>query len=270
MTDCVRVTVEAPTATMWLDRPDKRNAITAAMWRDIPRLVDEVASMRDVAVLVVRGRGDHFCAGADIAGLGRSLARDDDMVPYRSLNEAAERSLAAAPLPTVAAIDGACIGGGVQLALACDIRVATARSRFGVTPAKLGITYPARSLERLVATVGAPMARRLLLTAELVDAAAALRCGLVTEVVADDGLDEAVVGLTAALAAASPVTQLAAKQMIDEAVRDGAVADATAARWEARAAAAGDLDAGLAAFAARTTPRFSPRAIPRADDPSTP
>jgi enoyl-CoA hydratase/carnithine racemase len=264
-----------PVATIWLNRPEKRNAVTAPMWDALPELLDTVGDDPSIRVLAVRGRGEHFCAGADITELGVALAADTEALPYRSINARAEDALASVALPTVALIDGSCVGGGVQLALACDLRVSTERARFGVTPGKLGITYPARSLERLVATIGAEAARRLLYTAELIDAEAARSLGLVDRVVGVGGLDAALDELAASLLATSAVTQMATKEMVAAIVATGSVPGALAAHWEGRAATAGDLAEGLSAFAERRAPRFGPRpagssrsaseGLPRAD-----
>jgi enoyl-CoA hydratase/carnithine racemase len=255
----LELVVDGQLATIWLNRPEKRNAVTAAMWETLPTLLATVDDDPSIRVLAVRGRGEHFCAGADITELGRALAADTDELPYRSINARAEDALAGIGLPTVAVIDGSCVGGGVQLALACDIRIATDRARFGVTPGKLGITYPARSLERLVATVGPETARRLLYTAELVDAREASSLGLVDSVVDAGGLDEALDALTSALLATSAVTQVATKEMVDAIVRTGSVPRSLSDHWEGRSAAHGDVAEGLAAFASRRPPSFGPR-----------
>jgi enoyl-CoA hydratase/carnithine racemase len=260
----IELELDGPVARIWLDRPEKRNAMTAAMWAALPGLVDAAASDPAARVLVVGGRGEHFCAGADIEELGTALAADTHAVAYRTINARAEATLAAAPMATVAAIDGSCIGGGVQLALACDLRVCTTRASIGITAARLGITFPAPSLERLVATVGAAAARRLLLTAEVLDADDARRIGLVDAVVQPESLLVAIEATVASLLAVSSVTQLAAKEMAAEIIATGAVSDRLARSWEQIAATHGDLDEGLRAFAARRAPTFGPR--PRCDN----
>ncbi|HEY8080584.1 MAG TPA: enoyl-CoA hydratase/isomerase family protein [Acidimicrobiales bacterium] len=259
MTVGIDLELDGPVGRIWLERPEKRNAMTAAMWAALPGLVDTAASDPAVRVLVVRGRGEHFCAGADIAELGTALAADTGAVAYRSLNATAEAALATAPIATVAAIDGSCIGGGVQLALACDLRVCTTRAAIGITAARLGISFPAPSLERLVATVGAAAARRLLMTAAVLDAAGAHHIGLVDAVVAPESLDDAVAATVAELLSVSSVTQLAAKEMVAEIAATGTVSDELARTWEQIAASHGDLDEGLRAFATRGVPAFGPR-----------
>ena len=262
MTGSLELLVEGRIATIWLDRADKRNAMSAAMWSALPGLVDAASKVPEVRVLVVRGRGEHFCAGADIAELGPALARDTEALAYRTLNASAEAALAGVAMPAIAAIDGSCIGGGVQLALACDLRIATSRTRIGITAARLGISFPAPSLERLVATVGAAAARRLLMTSAILDAPAARALGLLDEVVEPDSLGDAVSAACDGLVAVSSVTQLAAKEMTAAVAEVGRVPAELAERWEALAASSGDLREGLAAFLERRAPAFGPRPTP--------
>ncbi|NED57478.1 enoyl-CoA hydratase/isomerase family protein, partial [Micromonospora aurantiaca] len=130
--------VAAGVATITIDRPAKRNAMSADMWRALPGILDTLAKDDAVRVVVLTGAGGNFCAGADISELD-DIHRDDDS----HLSTVAERALAAFPKPTLAAIEGYCVGGGCQLAAACDLRFAAEDARFGITPAKLGIVYPA-------------------------------------------------------------------------------------------------------------------------------
>ena len=172
-------------ATIELRRPDKHNAISYAMWQAFARLMPVLAADDEVEVVLLRGSsGGPFSAGADIAEF-RTLRSDPEGARrYGEAVEAGERAIIDFPKPTIALIEGFAIGGGTQLAVACDLRVCGEGSRFGVTPAKLGIVYALASTERLVETVGAAWARWILLTGELLDASTALRIGLVHEVVA--------------------------------------------------------------------------------------
>jgi enoyl-CoA hydratase/carnithine racemase len=256
----VTVTVEPSrdglVETWWLDRPEKRNAVTLAMWNNLIEQADRVARDQRVRVVVIRGRGNNFSAGADIDGLGRSLAGDDGTTNYRATNAAAERAVCGLPVPVVAAIDGFCIGGGVQLALACDIRLATHTTRIAVTPAKLGIVYPAVAVRRLVAIVGPAVASELLLTADQLDAAAALRVGLVSSVV--DDLDAALIELVTTLLDRSPLTHAATKAVINALINDTDVSE-IGRRVEQASLNHPDLDEGIRAFVEKRLPQFSSR-----------
>lgn len=136
-------------ATLWINRPAKRNAMTSQMWCSMREACMELAADNAVRVLVVRGVGDHFCAGADISGLCEMPIAD-----YQEISSAAESALAAIPYPTVAFVSGSCVGGGVGIASSCDLRIANTTATFAVTPARLGIQYPGAALERVVRLVG--------------------------------------------------------------------------------------------------------------------
>jgi enoyl-CoA hydratase/carnithine racemase len=245
------VRTDGPVATVWLNRPDKRNAVTHQMWEGIAAACRDVEADDRVRVVVVRGTGRHFCAGADIGGLGLTAG-------YRAANNEAEERLAALPKPTIALVTGACVGGGMQIAAACDLRIAEASTRVGVTPARLGIVYPASAVARLVTLAGPSAAKHLLFTAELVDADRAVRTGLVDEVHPDAETAAARVDELARLMAGerSLLTQMASKEMVDEVVRAGSVSEDTDRRWGRIVAASDDPAEGMAAFAEGRSPQF--------------
>ncbi|MEW2401943.1 enoyl-CoA hydratase/isomerase family protein [Streptomyces sp. NPDC046862] len=231
-------------ATVVIHHPAKRNAMTAGMWRALPPLLDELAADPAVRVLVLTGEGDTFCAGADISTLRGS---PDEAQGLAGL---AEEALAAFPKPSLAAIRGYCVGGGCQLAAACDLRFAEEGSLFGVTPAKLGIVYPASSTRRLVSLVGPGTAKYLLFSGELIDAERALRTGLVDEVLPEGELDKRVGEFTRVLVSRSQLTQAAAKEFANGRTgRDG--------HWAEQARGSGDTAEGVAAFLERRAPRFT-------------
>ncbi|MFE2099153.1 MULTISPECIES: enoyl-CoA hydratase/isomerase family protein [unclassified Streptomyces] len=231
-------------ATVVIRHPAKRNAMTAAMWRALPPLLARLAGDPDVRALVLTGEGSTFCAGADISTLRGSAAE------AQGLAVAAEEALAAFPKPTLAAVRGHCVGGGAQLAAACDLRLAEEGALFGVTPAKLGIVYAASSTRRLVSLVGPAAAKYLLFSAELIDAERALRTGLVDEVLPEGELDKRVAELTRILVSRSQLTQAAAKEFANGRTdRD--------THWAEQARGSGDTAEGVAAFLERRQPRFT-------------
>ncbi|SFO22753.1 MULTISPECIES: enoyl-CoA hydratase/isomerase family protein [Actinomadura] len=237
--------------TVTIDRPAKRNAMSADMWRALPGILDGLAADPDVRVVVLTGAGGNFCAGADISELA-DIHRSDDS----HLATVAERALAAFPKPALAAIEGYCVGGGCQLAAACDLRFAAEGARFGVTPARLGIVYPAAATARLVGLVGPAAAKYLLYSADLIDTAHALRVGLLDEVVPAGGLAARVAAFAATLASRSLLTQQATKDIVDAIVAAGPVEE-RARRWHAEVAASGEVDEGVAAFLERRAPAFT-------------
>ena len=173
----IRTRRDGPLYTLALDRPAARNAINLAGWK---QLADAVASRpADARVLLLVSDDDAvFSAGADIAEFGP--LRDDlqARATFREIMRTGIEALATAPVPTIVAIDGACFGAAVAIALACDVRIAGAAARFAVTPAKLGIGYPAEDVARLVAQVGKGQASRMLFSAEPILAAEAHAIGL--------------------------------------------------------------------------------------------
>jgi enoyl-CoA hydratase/carnithine racemase len=242
-------------ATLTLDRQAKRNAVTLSMWSALPAVLAGLAADPRVRVLLVTGAGETFSAGADIAELLTVYGDPDRADAYHATNVAAEEALAAFPRPTIAVVRGSCVGGGCQLAIACDLRVARDDARFGVPPARLGVVYAAVPTARLVRLVGPARAKYLLFTAELVPAGRALVYGLVDEVVPAADFDGRVAKLAGTIAANSRQTLGAAKDVAD-AVAAGADPQAAVEPWERRSRLAPDVPEGLASFVERREPRF--------------
>ncbi|GIH04106.1 enoyl-CoA hydratase [Rhizocola hellebori] len=248
MTGTLTVQTAGPVATIRIDHHAKRNAMTAAMWRSLPVLLAQLQDDPQVRAVVLTGAGDTFCAGADIADLatiGTETAGDN-------LAVAAEEALAGFAKPTIAQIRGDCVGGGCQLALACDIRLAAHDARFGITPAKLGVVYPATSIRRLVNVAGLSTAQWLLLTAELLDATQAQQLRLVHELCPADTLQQRTADVAATLASRSLLSQVAMKQMM----ADPQLPAAQVQAWMDQVRDSGEAAEGAAAFLQRRAPRF--------------
>jgi enoyl-CoA hydratase/carnithine racemase len=242
-------------AVLTIDRPEKRNAMTAAMWAALPGVLAALAGDPEVRALVVTGAGPSFCAGADISDLLSGADPDDPMADVRRDNLAAQAALREFPKPTVAMIRGHCIGGGVEIAASCDLRFADPTAVFGVTPAKVGIVYTPSSTKALIDLVGPSMTKYLLFSGELIDAPTALRTGLVDRVVAEGELEREVRRFADVLASRSALSQRATKEVVADltAGRDG---EGVVARWYRQTITAGELAEGVAAFAERRPPRF--------------
>ncbi|MFL6863526.1 MAG: enoyl-CoA hydratase/isomerase family protein [Allosphingosinicella sp.] len=222
--------LSGPVARLTLDRPEARNAIPLGGWRDLAARVRE-AEAAGARGLVLAGSPFAFCAGADLQDFPALQRNPAARADFRAAMREGLDGLAAAAMPTIAAIEGPCYGAGVALALACDLRVAGPAARFAITPAKFGISYPQEDVARLVALVGPGQASRLLLTALPIDAAEAARIGLV-EIHAVD-LEAALGEVVAAIAAASPASHLALKRAIALAGRGIAVDSAQDASFDA-------------------------------------
>lgn len=251
-TEPLVVTRADSVATIWLNRAEKRNAMSFEMWAALAESCHELARDHSVRVLVVRGVGGHFCAGADIGGFSGGLSDE-----YQVQNREAEEALAAFPRPTIAFITGSCVGGGVQIAGACDLRFADTTSKFGITPARLGIAYPTYALERAVRLVGQSAAKHLLFSAELIDAERALRIGLIDELLETDVAQQRLEEFTSLLAnERSLLTQTISKEMVNEVAARGEISAETIERWASVLANNPDMPEGVAAFAERRSPNF--------------
>ncbi len=211
MANTIRVEVRGRTAWITLHRPEVRNAIDLAMVEEIHAALADLEARDEVHALVFAGAGGKaFASGADVAEL-RERRRDDAM---KGINGTLFARVERFPRPTVAAVVGYALGGGCELALACDFRIAGASSRFGQPEVTLGIMAGAGGTRRLPALVGPAQARRLLYTGQVIDAAEALRIGLVDRVVPDDAVPAAVEEWLAPVLAAAPEAVRATKRSL--------------------------------------------------------
>lgn len=253
----------ASVGTIVINNPDRRNAMTAAMYRAVPAACDTLRAEADLRAVVLRGAGTQaFCAGSDISEFGERRM-GAEATSYDRAEHQAWDALADLQVPTVASIHGHCRGGGVALAMHCDFRLASTTAQFGVPPANLGLNYPPEATRRLVALVGPAWAKRLLFTAETIPAAEALRIGLVEEMVAADELDTHTAALVDLMARKAPLSQRAAKAVVDAVVVHGTGADRPLRELSPSAALAAeacydseDFREGVRAFGEKRPPRF--------------
>lgn len=250
-----------PFAFATLDRAEARNALTDEMVRALHTAVAEVAARPDARALVIRGSGGHFCAGGDFAAFKSLIARPAPATgpdPIATMNRAfgtVLQALATLEVPSVAAVDGAAMGGGVGLAAACDIVIAASTARFGTPEVTLGLP-PAQIAAFLAARVGDHRAKRLMFGGDAISAEAALALGLVDEVADDVGF--AVQTRLSALGRAEPAALRATKRLL--ALRAPASLDAVldaAAHEFAQALRSGTALEGMAAFAQKRAPSWA-------------
>ncbi|MBT2523345.1 enoyl-CoA hydratase/isomerase family protein [Arthrobacter sp. ISL-28] len=256
MTAALRVEHAGAVASIVIDNPKRRNALNQDMWQQFAPLLERLGADPGVKVVVVRGAGGNFSAGADISDL-KAILRDPASGAHDGGHvTAAEKALAAFPKPTIAAIEGYCIGGAWQIAGACDIRIAAETATFGITPAKVGIVYPLSGIERLVRLAGPATAKYLLLTGDFITAAQAHGLGLLARVVPADGFRDEIQEFAARLTTRSQLSTQAMKQIIDAiAVNDPAV-PAISGYWQDQMAASGEPEEGIGAFLAKREPDF--------------
>lgn len=255
------VEIENRGAVRWLtmSAPDRKNAVPSDGWDEIADAIDDFAASEQRA-LVIMGDGEDFCAGADLGGdRVRSTSAADNTARMRRPNRAA-LALHRVPKPTIAAVDGVAVGAGMNLALGCDIVVATSRVRFSEIFVKRGLTMDFGGSWLLPRLVGLAKARELALTGRMVDADEAEAIGLVTRIVEPDELVGAATEIAEALAAGAPLAQRFVKEALD---RSSATTFEQALAFEEQAQAlllgSEDVVEGAQAFFEDRPPEFTGR-----------
>jgi enoyl-CoA hydratase/carnithine racemase len=229
--------------TLTLNRPQRLNALDLALWDALGDAALAAAADPELRVVIVTGAGGAFAAGGDIEEF------------QRVRRTPATQALADCPHPVVAAINGACVGGGLEIAASCDLRIATASARFGIPVARLAMAAPPEAVEALVDLIGPDQALSLLLEARLIDAAEALRLGLVTRVAADDAFTAEIDACAARIEAGGPLAARAHKRVARAwAARRAVPSDAVDQAYAC--IASDDFRAGIAAFLAKRKPVF--------------
>ena len=253
---------EPPLAWVVVNRPAAHNALNALVWEGLAAAARELAGDGSIRVVVLRGAGDKaFISGADISEFSSIRANAEMAAAYDRLAAQAWLALHTAPQPVVAMINGLCYGGGVSVALACDLRIAGDHARFAVPAARLGLSYPMEGgVERLVQVVGPTHAADILLSAQPLDATEAWRIGLVNRVVPRAELESATRAYALRIAEGAPLTLAAHKVAIQESLRPPGVRD-TARLLDAvrRCFSSADYQEGVTAFLEKRPPRFQGR-----------
>ncbi len=246
-------------ATVVLNRADRLNALSLPMWRALGEAVRELSADSSLRCLVLRGAGTRaFSPGADIAEFASVRADSEQAARYGAIMHGAAQALAACPCPVIAQIHGLCIGGGLELAAAADLRVCGSGSRFGVPVKRLGLTMAYAEMKPLIDLVGYSAALDILFTGRMLDADEALRLGLVNHVVADDAVAETVAGMAAEIAAGAPLVarwhkRFARKLRDGESLSDGDHAESFAC-FDTE-----DFKTGYRSFLAKQPPIFRGR-----------
>jgi enoyl-CoA hydratase len=246
----------APVARLVLNAPQRRNAMSQAMWAGLVQACDAVEANPAIRVLILTGAGDHFCAGADISEFEAVSRAATRTAAYNRLVRSGQARLRNVAVPVLAMIRGACVGGGCGLALSADLRFAAADARLGITPSRLGLAYSPEDTAQLIGQVGAARARDLLFSGRLVEGAEAKEIGLVDFLRPGDQLEAEVAAYAEELCQRSRASVLAAKRIIngltdpDETRRQG-LQDAYEQTF-----AGPDFAEGRAAFLAKRPPMF--------------
>ncbi|MCU1452706.1 MAG: enoyl-CoA hydratase/carnithine racemase [Acidimicrobiales bacterium] len=254
--ETVRVTRAGGVVRLTLDRPERKNAATPQMWRELRQVFDEVADTPSDRVLVLTGAGSDFCSGADIV---TSVETDHAVDEMRRVARTC-LALHQLPKPTIARIDGVAVGAGMNLALACDLTVATTRSRFSEIFARRGLAVDFGGSWLLPRLIGLHRAKELVLLAEILDATEAHRIGLLNRVVEPDQLDAVVDDWATRLAAGPPIALGLSKQLLHEGM-SSSLAQALEAEGVAQSVtlASRDVLEAFSAFAGKREPQFEGR-----------
>jgi enoyl-CoA hydratase/carnithine racemase len=256
------ITVGRPSrsvAVVTIDRPARRNALNLQAWRDLATTFHGIAADRDVRLAVLTGAGGHFCAGADISEFARMRADSTGGAAYEREVGACYEAIRALPQPSVAAIAGSCVGGGVAIALCCDFRVMQRGARFGIPATRLGTIYMIEECRFLFSVVGLANAKRILYGGELFDADAAREMGFADAVVEGDVVESAI-AFGEPISANAPLAIAGVKRIL-QALASGDV-EAQRPAIEALIREALDSDdyrEGAAAFLEKRPARFTGR-----------
>lgn len=254
----LRVERDDLVAVVTLDRPAKRNALTDDLIAELSGAFDALEEEDQVRCVLLRGAGEEaFSAGYDLAALPAGEGRE----PPARLHDLFDR-VEAFPYPVVACLRGYAVGGGCELALACDLRLAGDDLRMGMPPARIGLVYPLPGYARFLRTVGLPAAKEVFLTGRLFGAEDCLRLGLVHRVVSAPAVEAEALALAREIGTNAPLSLRGSKRVLNRLARQPALSpeekDELATLF-ARSLASDDLIEGKRAFAERRKPRFSGR-----------
>lgn len=249
-------------ATVTFNRPERRNAITYDGWKRLQRIAEEAASDDGVRVVVFTGSGElAFSAGADIADFDRYRHDVASAKGYAEAFDGALDAVESIPKPTLSLIRGYCIGGGCELSMATDMRIAASGSRFAIPVAKLNILIGYKEMRRLVRLVGPGRASYILMSGRQVDAQEALRFGLVDHVVPDEEIEESVYGLAREMVPLAPLSQRRHKEIMQIVLNNPGLEELTPEQRDLPFANfdSADFIEGRRAFLERRPPRFQGR-----------
>jgi enoyl-CoA hydratase len=259
--DVLTVEREGHVATLWLDDADRRNAMGEGFWRDLPLLMGELGEDDDVRAVVIAAKGKHFTAGLDLTMLASGGDGHHAFLAMVKRLQASITSVADCPKPVVAAVHGACIGGGIDLITACDIRLASADAVFSVRETKMAIVADVGTLQRLPRVIPEGHAAELIYTGKDIDAGRAREIGLVNDVLPDhDAVVAAARAMAAEIAANSPLAVRGSKAILQRGA-DLTVAQGLdlVALWNTAFIRSEDLNEAMNAFFEKRTPEFRGR-----------
>lgn len=260
MSDPIRTARDGNIATITLNNPEKRNALTMRAWSRLASALASVSIDKTLRCVVIRGAGDKaFAAGADISEFPDVRANAEQAAEYGKATALALDALVDCLHPTIALIQGACTGGGLEIAAACDIRVAGRSSKFGAPINRIGHPFAYPEMEPVLRAVGRANVLDLLLTGRIIDADEALRMGLVTQVAADEAVEATAYGLARRMAEAAPMSMRYTKKFVNRLTSNPAPLTAEELAESYAPCDSEDYAEGVRAFLAKEKPAFKGR-----------
>ena len=258
MTDKIISRREDGVGHVVFNNPDKRNAVSLDMWQAVDQALDRFAADEEIRAVVLSGAGGRaFVSGADVSKFEEERSGAEAVAHYNATTARIYAKLHTFAKPTIAQITGSCVGGGVALAVCCDLRICGQISRFGIPAAKLGLGYGFAGLQRLVHLIGPAFAKEMFFTARLFSAAEAYEMGLVNRVVPDDQVEGYVADYARTISGNAPLTVGAVKAVVGEVLKDPAERDlARCERLVQACFASRDYVEGRQAFLEKRPPRF--------------
>ena len=260
VSELIEATRDGEIVTITLNNPDKRNALTMQAWAQLTHILEKISMDDTVRCIVIRGAGDKaFAAGADISEFSKVRANAEQAAEYGKATALALDTLANCLHPTIALIQGACTGGGLEIAAACDIRIANESSKFGVPINRLGFPFAYPELEPVMKVVGRANVLDLLLSGRIIGADEALRMGLVTQLVADKAVVKAAYDLAGRMVAAAPLSMRYTKKFVNRLTNNPAQLSAEELAESYALCDSEDYAEGVRAFLAKEKPAFKGR-----------
>ena len=252
---------DGPIGWIQFNNPARHNAVSVDMWKAVPEIMSEFEQDDEIRVVVLSGAGGRaFISGADISEFAEKRSSRENVVEYNSISGQANAAIIDFPKPTIAMIQGYCVGGGLSVALCCDLRLAADNARFAVPAAKLGLGYAFDGIKRLVDVVGPSFAKEIFYTARQFDAAEALGMGLVNRVVPAGDIETYVRDYAGMIGGNAPLTINSVKLCVNEAVTDPDKRDLAAAQAAVDGCfASADYVEGRTAFMEKRKPAFRGR-----------